>query len=131
VSSNISRKDFLRNLSWLIVLPFAFLAGHSFYRHFSWAEKRSLRISAELNPGVTFLEEVIVVKNNNELSIFSSRCPHLGCRIGSVENGELVCPCHGSKFNFEGINTKGPANTPLKRLEYDVDSSSGEIIINV
>ncbi len=131
MNSNISRKDFLRILAWLITLPFAILAGQSFNRHFNLAENRSLRISTELNPGVTIFEEVIIVKNNDKFSAFSSRCPHLGCRIGSIENDELVCPCHGSKFDLEGICTKGPAIKSLRKLEYTLDESTGEIIINI
>jgi len=130
VGSNISRKDFLRSLSWLITLPFALLVGHSISRHVQVSGKKEIKISNDLNNGITFFDDIIAVKKDNDQSFFSSRCPHLGCHISSAENGELVCPCHGSRFDLDGMNLKGPANMPLQKLDYKVDTSSGEIIIN-
>jgi len=42
VGSNISRKDFLRSLSWLITLPFAILVGHSISRHVQVSGKKEI-----------------------------------------------------------------------------------------
>src|ERR1044072_1760810 len=44
---------------------------------------------------------------------FSSVCPHAGCNVSSVENGNIVCPCHGRRFDLAGAVVKGPAPTPL------------------
>jgi Rieske Fe-S protein len=118
-------------LSWVLTLPFAILAGHSINRHFSIAGKKELRISSNLNNGITFLDKVIIVKKENDLLFFSSRCPHLGCQINSMENNQLVCPCHGSRFDSNGRNLKGPANESLKKLEYTEDGLSKEIIISL
>jgi len=46
----------------------------------------------------------------------SSRCPHLGCRVDRVQDGELVCPCHGSRFALDGALRQGPAAEGLQRL---------------
>lgn len=131
MGSNISRKDFLRNLAWLITLPFAILAGHSISRHAQVSGKKEFRISNKLNNGITFYDDFIVIKNDDTQSIFSSRCPHLGCRINSSENGQLVCPCHGSRFDLDGKELKGPANRSLQKVNYEEDTHSGEIIVKI
>lgn len=115
----------------MATLPFAFLAGQAIERHNQLAGKKILRISSQLNNGINFLEDCILIKNADDLIILSSRCPHLGCRISSTENGELVCPCHGSRFDLYGKVVKGPANSSLKSLDYTVDKESGEIVINI
>lgn len=42
-------------------------------------------------------------------------CTHLGCTV-TVTAGELVCPCHGSRFDRRGNVLRGPAEKPLRRL---------------
>jgi Rieske Fe-S protein len=45
---------------------------------------------------------------------FSSVCPHRGCHVSEVTEGNIVCPCHGSHFDLEGAVVTGPAREPLK-----------------
>jgi len=118
-------------MSWLIALPFAMLAGHSINRHLEGSGIKEIKISNNLNNGITFFDDLIAIKNDNHQSFFSSRCPHLGCRISSAENGELVCPCHGSRFDLAGKNLKGPANRSLQKLDFTEDTSSDELIIKI
>ena len=42
-------------------------------------------------------------------------CTHLGCTFpwNGVDQ-QFQCPCHGSRYNAEGIVERGPANRPLK-----------------
>ncbi|MFF7096318.1 Rieske (2Fe-2S) protein [Streptomyces rubradiris] len=45
---------------------------------------------------------------------FSAECTHQGCAVGSVANGIIVCPCHGSEFSAaDGSVRKGPATKGL------------------
>jgi Rieske Fe-S protein len=44
---------------------------------------------------------------------FSTVCPHAGCNVSKVEGGNIVCPCHGSRFSLEGAVVGGPAKDPL------------------
>lgn len=66
--------------------------------------------------GVTFHGEVILVRDATGLIALDARCPHLGCTIDRREAGELVCPCHGSRFDVAGARRAGPAAAGLRRL---------------
>lgn len=41
-----------------------------------------------------------------------SRCTHNGCTVGAT-SPTLNCPCHGSRFRFDGTVAQGPAAAPL------------------
>ncbi len=49
--------------------------------------------------------------------IFSSICPHLGCHVEwHGDKKEFICPCHGSRYDFDGKKTYGPAQRGLDPL---------------
>lgn len=48
---------------------------------------------------------------------FSATCTHQGCTVGSIEDGTIVCPCHGSRFDLgSGAPVQGPATSPLPKV---------------
>jgi Rieske Fe-S protein len=56
---------------------------------------------------------------------FSAVCTHQGCLVGSVANGMIICPCHGSIFSAtDGSVRQGPAATPLTPKTVKVDGST-------
>jgi Rieske Fe-S protein len=56
---------------------------------------------------------------------FSSICTHAGCAVGGVEQGQIICPCHGSVFSAtDGSVLQGPAPTPLAPVNITVSGSS-------
>ena len=57
---------------------------------------------------------------------FVARCTHAGCALG-VRDGVAICPCHGSRFAFDGAVTQGPATEPLTPRAVAVQG--GEIIV--
>ena len=44
---------------------------------------------------------------------FRARCTHAGCGLSKIEDGQAVCPCHGSRFTLDGAVARGPATEPL------------------
>jgi menaquinol-cytochrome c reductase iron-sulfur subunit len=60
--------------------------------------------------------------------IFSSVCPHLGCRYEwKSEQHRFICPCHGSQFGTQGEYLAGPAPRGLDPLPFREKSGSAEI----
>ena len=51
---------------------------------------------------------------HNELYIVDIRCPHMGCvcSFNQVDH-TWDCPCHGSRFGYDGRIIKGPAQSAL------------------
>jgi Rieske Fe-S protein len=66
--------------------------------------------------GKIFADQKIVVTQPTagKFMAFSAVCSHAGCLVTSVENGTIVCPCHGSEFKIaDGSVARGPATTGL------------------
>ncbi len=61
---------------------------------------------------------------------FSSVCSHQGCTVARVENREIVCECHGSRFHIEdGSVAQGPATSKLRDIKVVVNG--GDVVRNV
>lgn len=58
---------------------------------------------------------------------FDNACTHHQCSLseGSLENQEVVCPCHGGKFNVKtGQATGLPAVSPVTIYPVKVENGS-------
>jgi Rieske Fe-S protein len=86
---------------------------------------------SKLGTGVFLFDKFIVVKTAGLVHVFSNKCTHAGCRINREINGELICPCHGSKYEAAtGKVIQGPAGLPLPQIPFNTDARTGEIFIN-
>lgn len=57
-------------------------------------------------------------QGNEGLEAMWATCTHLGCEVSyDLERDQWLCPCHGSRFNKEGLPLQGPAVSPLARAE--------------
>lgn len=58
-------------------------------------------------------EKVGVYKEENgQIYVVSVKCPHLGCQLAwNSEEKSWDCPCHGSRFDYQGRLLDGPAQT--------------------
>jgi cytochrome b6-f complex iron-sulfur subunit len=133
----ITRRDFLQ-LTLDSLLAFGGLLGlGGLIRFLSYKTEPpqptefDLGLAGNYKPGSkTTLPEVpaVLIDNNGRLTALSLVCTHLGCTV-EVQTGGFACPCHGSRFNSEGIPVKGPANTPLKKLRVE-QTTDGKIILH-
>jgi Rieske Fe-S protein len=67
----------------------------------------------------------------DEARALSSRCTHVGCEVDLPENGQMLCPCHGSSFSLDGTVTHGPAGSPLKTFATRLDAGAATLAIKV
>lgn len=64
---------------------------------------------------------VVTRDDNGDINAFSATCTHQGCTVSSVENGRIICPCHGSVFDAAtGAVVSGPAPRPLPPVQVTV-----------
>ena len=66
--------------------------------------------------GTIYPDQVIVVTQPvaGQFRAFSAMCMHLGCVVTKVDNGKIICPCHGSEYNIaDGSVYLGPSTTAL------------------
>lgn len=130
----INRKTFLRLAT--------FSAGAAFIALWKIMTDKSKELSeqavvnrinaAKLGTGIFLFDKYIVVKSGASLKVFSNKCTHAGCRINQEINGELVCPCHGSRYDSStGKVLQGPAGLPLSAIPFTTDAKTGEITIKI
>jgi cytochrome b6-f complex iron-sulfur subunit len=90
-----------------------------------------LTVPLAAGKGILFYDRAIVISGGERLAVFSSTCPHLGCRINRAEGIEIVCPCHGSRFNVRGEVLRGPARRSLQPLRFELDQTGAKLRITL
>ena len=58
----------------------------------------------------------VYTTTEEETEAISLTCTHQGCTVKRQENGQFLCPCHGSLFAADGKVLSGPAQQDLPRL---------------
>jgi Rieske Fe-S protein len=130
----INRKEFIR----LIVLAVA----AAFIAVWYLLAKRQKQLStvpvisrvdtSKLGSGIFFFDNFILVKSSKDLKVLSNLCTHAGCKINRETNGQLICPCHGSRYEAAtGKVLQGPALLSLPQIPYSIDDKTGEIIVKI
>jgi len=70
---------------------------------------------------LTELQVVVTQPQKDQFKAWSGVCTHQGGAVSSVQDGEMVCALHGSRFDAAtGEVLKGPATTPLPEIEVEV-----------
>jgi Rieske Fe-S protein len=75
--------------------------------------------------GGTILKDEKVVLTQptaGDFKAFTAVCTHQGCTVTKVEDGQIICPCHGSHFSIkDGAPVSGPAGSPLAARKVSVE----------
>ncbi|MGK4580638.1 Rieske (2Fe-2S) protein [Kitasatospora sp. HPMI-4] len=80
--------------------------------------------------GTVYREKKIVVTQPTagQYKAFSAVCTHAGCVVDNVANGQIQCPCHGSRFAIaDGSVQDGPAPKPLPEYKVAVQGGNLEV----
>ncbi|MDP2014906.1 MAG: Rieske (2Fe-2S) protein [Actinomycetota bacterium] len=68
---------------------------------------------------------VITQPSAGQFNGFTAICPHQGCLVSRVEDNEIICPCHGSRFSAsDGSVINGPAEVGLQTADVAVEGSN-------
>lgn len=76
--------------------------------------------------GTVFPDQQVVVTQAaaGQFQGLSTVCPHQGCQVNAVRDGQVICPCHGSRFGLDGAVLEGPAQSPLARRAVSVQGQN-------
>jgi len=84
------------------------------------------RLDALRSIGSAFViseQRVIVIRvAERDYRAFTNVCTHSGCGISLFQAPRMICQCHGSEYDVEGINVAGPAPLPLTRYPAVLDT---------
>lgn len=128
---NPGRRSFLAgSWAWLRWLAGALLLYpvFSFLTHRTPRKPRHVEVHKVVLPGGFALEQdfVLFVDETGPWAV-SRKCTHLGCRLNyQDQEGVLLCPCHESRFNREGLRLSGPAQKDLPRFQVVVLLDEGK-----
>ena len=80
--------------------------------------------------GMILKDQKVVVTQpaKGDFKAFTAVCTHKGCTVAKVEDGLIMCPCHGSKFSIEdGSRKAGPAQAALAAKKVTVEGDQVSI----
>ncbi|CAL9405006.1 Rieske (2Fe-2S) protein [Streptomyces sp. NPDC057838] len=96
-------------------------------------QDRELAATGEIpvGGGKIFKDQKVVVTQpeQGQFKAFSAICTHQRCLLGSVSDGTVDCPCHGSKFRIaDGSVAAGPATRPLPAEQITVEGGTIRLV---
>lgn len=115
------RRDLLRRWLQAMVAIASALFLYPLVRFASFQPPRKPRLVEVPAPlplnGVHSGQDFLLFARDGEVWAVSRTCTHLGCRIGYLEDKDLIeCPCHQSRFTPAGKRISGPAERDLPRF---------------
>jgi cytochrome b6-f complex iron-sulfur subunit len=65
----------------------------------------------------------VICNHAGEFIAYSLVCTHLGCTV-EQDGDNLSCPCHGSRFDWDGKVMQGPAQRALNILRIEIQDDN-------
>ncbi|MEN8140241.1 MAG: ubiquinol-cytochrome c reductase iron-sulfur subunit [Thermodesulfobacteriota bacterium] len=92
---------------------------------------RQIKVEKTLLPGEVHLDQDFVLFVDEQRVWAVSRiCTHLGCSLHfHQEEGQLICPCHQSKFSPDGKRLAGPARDDLAVYPVEPLAEKGYLVV--
>jgi cytochrome b6-f complex iron-sulfur subunit len=75
-------------------------------------------------------DPVLVARNLGTYAATGARCTHQGCPLG-VDGEEIVCPCHLSRFGFDGNVRQPPAQAGLPVHPAALDAAGEAVVVDL
>lgn len=134
---NLSRREFLSLAAWVSVLAsglaalgrvLQFLQPTVYYGHSPLVQAGRPEDYPLGSRRLLQDERLLIVRDARGFRALSATCTHLGCTVTLMEWG-FSCPCHGSKFDWEGVNFAGPAPRPLPCFQVSL-SPEGQLVVD-
>jgi nitrite reductase/ring-hydroxylating ferredoxin subunit/uncharacterized membrane protein len=97
-----------------------------------WTPAADASLLPEGRPTRVVVDEtpVLLLRDADRFFAIHDRCSHRGCSLsdGEVEGDEVVCPCHGSRFDRrDGSVRRGPATAPQPAFQARVQDGRVEV----
>lgn len=78
----------------------------------------------EIRPFAAGSKKIAVARRGSDFFAIDDACTHAQCSLGegSLVDGEVECPCHGSKFDIAtGAVRFLPATVPVKTYKVQIE----------
>lgn len=130
-----TRRDFLKIITNAFFSLSGLLGLGGLFRFFSFQPDPGPPTEFNLGSKYDFPYNAKVIRADIPAAIWHTQagyiaislvCTHLGCTVEENEGGEgFICPCHGSRYNNEGLLLEGPATKALSyyRIEEQDDGT--------
>ncbi len=114
----MNRRDWLKSAGkWMVGLGL-FYPLYRFVVQVRYRPPVQVQIRETLKPGQHILEHEFALFQTMDGPIaVSRRCTHLGCLVNYQDTEKIfLCPCHQSRFQWDGKYISGPAKKDLPKL---------------
>jgi len=134
----VSRRDFLKLTTQALLAASGMLGLGALLRFLGYQASPPPVTQFDLGPATayplgsrTVLPHMPALLLHTEagFSAISLVCTHLGCTLEETADG-FACPCHGSRFDAQGVPQRGPAGQSLAPLRVE-QSAEGRLILYI